>query len=278
MKLAVVLLLISTVAYADTPTDRARKFLQTQFDKIAEGREDAVKPTFAADAIVLGLDAEQTVSESNQDLSMRLVGGSPHSVFKNAAIKSLVAGGDDTVVWFTADVTVTYNNWEPEDRPRNGLKLAWRVTELIVNDNGTWKCVAGVVTEPAKTEPQTHANHDKIGAATKAGVLAPLLASPAQLTKVLSTDKSTFVLGTDKNERAVGQAAAKKLLARWTKLGMTVDGPVREVTTKTYGFAQASVQFQSKAKDKTVYYTMQALIIAVPKGDGWSVVGVHYAN
>ena len=50
---------------------------------------------------------------------------------------------------------------------------------------------------------------------------------------------------------------------------------MREVETKSYGFAQGRVKWTQGKKT----YGMAGMILAVPAADGtWKVVGVHYAN
>jgi hypothetical protein len=279
MRLAIALLVaFSSVASAGgiTPAVRARTFLEAQLKKLDD------KSNVTADALVLGPwgSEESFTKEVNADLSMALVGGSPHNVLKKTTIKSLVAGGNDLVVWFTAEIVATYDGIEPEQRMRRNLKSTSRFTELIALDGETWKVVAGAFTRSIGVvnggggEPT-----EKLANKTQAGTLTALVTSPADLAKAWSTDKSSFVLGTESAERAVGPAAVKKLLGRWTKLGLKQYGDVREVQTKNYAFVQTGVYFAKTDKDKKVtYYEMPVLLIAVPDGQTWKVVAVHYMN
>jgi len=282
----VVLLLacLSSTAYADKPLDRAKAFLAGQVEAIRKDDTPAFVATFTADAVMTGGYSDQPVHELEHfDARDAFLDGSPHSVFKKIAIKSLTAGGTADVVWLTAELAATYNNHELEGSLiRNAVRVT-RLTELVVRDGSSWKVVAAALAYPLPSVSNIHPEHNKIANPTKPGPLVPLIASPAELAKKLATDNNLVVLGTDTNERAVGPAAARRMLGRWTKLGLTIDtAAVRERRTATYGFAQASVRFTAKAsydKNQTLYYNMQALLIALPAGPGdWRVVVVHYVN
>lgn len=288
---ACVLLCIATSAYAETPTDRAKAFVTSQLAAVTKGDTKAFQAMFGADAYVESYSPNEPLSKHElYDLADPFMSGSPHNEFKKIKLEKLVAGGDANVVWFTGDISTTYAEHEPEqDDNRSNAVAKTRFTELIVLDGSTWKAVAASLVSPRETSRSIHPEHSMLKDATAPGPLAPLAASPADLIKKLSTDKNVFVLGTDKNERAIGPAAAKKLLGRWAKLKMTFDEKsIREVETKTYAFAEVSVTYTTSEttkltvapwkKTETIYHPMTALIIAVPKGDDWSVVGIHYSN
>jgi hypothetical protein len=85
-----------------------------------------------------------------------------------------------------------------------------------------------------------------------------------------------IVLGTETAERAVGAAAAKKLLGGWKKLTFELDGKSTEVRAKTHGYAAATVRWVRKGKPPIA---MRATVFAVPgPTEGtWKVVAVHYS-
>ena len=85
-----------------------------------------------------------------------------------------------------------------------------------------------------------------------------------------------MVSGTDAAERAVGQSAAKVLLARWHKLPLAIEetDKVREIRTAAWGYAMADVNI---SKPGGAPFRMSAFLIAVPgPNDAWSVVAVSY--
>ena len=89
-----------------------------------------------------------------------------------------------------------------------------------------------------------------------------------------AADETCWRVGTDKAERGIGPAAAKKLLAGWSKLQFRLDGKPREVDTKGWGFAQANITWVDGKKQKR----MRALIIGMPDNTGWRVQAVHYTS
>ncbi|MDB4962695.1 MAG: hypothetical protein JWP01_2694 [Myxococcales bacterium] len=82
------------------------------------------------------------------------------------------------------------------------------------------------------------------------------------------------MFGTSKQERAFGPAAARSPLKKWGKLAISIQGPVREVRGKTWGFAQANLALDTKEKYPV---RMAGLVIARPDAKGvWQVVVVQY--
>ena len=86
-----------------------------------------------------------------------------------------------------------------------------------------------------------------------------------------------MVFGTEPNERGIGNAGNKALLAKWKKLTITLDTPstVHEVRTGTYGYAMAKVSLVTKPGGEA--YKLNAFILALPAaGNRWSIVGASY--
>ena len=284
MRVAVVAFLcISTAAFAETPQERAKAFVQSQLNAMIKNDADAFKATFSPDAVLLLSGAyEPVATRENLEFQAELMSGSPHDAFKKAKLDKIVAGGDANVIWLTAEIVTTYDSYEEESPPRKNQTSRTRLTEFLVADGTAWKAVAASMARPRSSSGMPEdPSHTVIESATKPGPLAPLVANPTELIKKLSSDKNTFVLGTDTNERAVGPAAAKKLLGQWKKLALKIDEKsVREIATKTYAFAQVSVTYTTVkkpgGKPVTIYNDMTAIIMAVPNGSDWSVVGVHY--
>jgi len=270
MRIAIAIVLVATPVHAGNPDDTARKVLDAQLSLLRRATDAQRRALYDKDTVLLSDHGARTVGDTPEDY-VRLVETFGSVQVDDARIDTITAGGGDGVAWFDAGVTLAMSGAaEGVGEFKNTSKA--RVSQLAVSAGSGWKVVASIfdwggVNSPTKDAPQP------IGGATTAGPLAPLLASPAALADALSTDPHVFVVGTEKSERAIGPAAAKKLLASWSKLKLSVEGPVREVETKTYGFAQAHVKW-TQGKDT---YWMHALIIAVPAGSGWRVVGVHYA-
>lgn len=251
------------------PADRARALLDSQLAAIND--DTAFKATFDKDAVVLGYNRHDALAGLR--IETVFVGGSPHFTLKGTKLTSFVAGGNDAVVWFTAEVAVTIQGQEPGDSWHHETR-AMRVTEVAIGDVG-WKAVAAVIDQPHGALQESYAEAVPILSPTTAGPLAALLGSPSKLGAALGKDANVFVLGSDANERAIGGPAATNLVKRWSKLVVSVDGKVREVTAKRWGFAQANVRYV--ARNKT--YRMRGLLVALPMSDGkWDVVAVHYVQ
>lgn len=277
MRIAILVVVLSvTVAAADKPAVAARKLLQSQLDAITKGDDNVFKATLAKQAIILGLDRDDTGDEqTTYEVERIFVGGSPHSSIEKLKIKSLAAGADDKIMWLTSELDITYRSHEPESGgPTRGNKILVRFTELAVKDGDAWKVVTGVIDHPSPVTGSSRDGHIEMVAPTRAGTLAPLLANPAGLSKKLAPD--AFVLGTDKSHRGIGKAAAAKLLAKWTKLGLEVGPSVREISGPGYSYAHASVVFRKPDKNGVKEtYKMTALVAADGAG---SIVAVHFSD
>jgi hypothetical protein len=270
-------LLASTVAAADSRRlveKIADEVLDAQLPQVPRAVDDDDahrRARYAKDTVLLG-SRDQTVDETVEG-DVQLIPTIGSIQIDSSRITSLVAGGDQNVVWYTSDVALKSSGAAEGVGEIHGSGSE-RITQVAVPDGKAWKVVASLIGDE-------HGSiwggpPGDIGAATAAGPLAPLLASPKALAAALSADPHTFVLGTEEAERAVGPAAATKLLTSWAKLSLVVDGKVREVETKSYAFVQGHVKWTTKGKDT---HWMDAMLVAVPASDGaWKVVCVHYAN
>jgi hypothetical protein len=109
---------------------------------------------------------------------------------------------------------------------------------------------------------------------TEAGPLTNLLISPSAVAAAIADDPNVVVFGTDPAEQAVGPESAKKLLASWSSLKLSLDNNESyEIRTDSWGYAIANVSFPSKSDSPN---RMSALIIGVPDGSGWKIVALHY--
>jgi hypothetical protein len=140
-----------------------------------------------------------TTFEEMFRIATRIYGGEP-----------LVAGGNSAMVWLAAELEIIVRSQEPGE-PSSTASHAVRAVELLDAASG-WKVVAASFTEVRPLE-QLRQSLGPIPSPTAPGPLAKLLASPDDLA-VLASDQ-VVVFGTDAPERAVGQPAAKALLARW---------------------------------------------------------------
>ena len=268
-----IVILLASIADADSakPETIAHDVLTAQLPQVPRevGDDDAHRRLrYTKDTVLLG-SQEEPVGEL-PDGYVDLIPTMGSVQVDRSKITSLVAGGDQNVAWYTSDVSADYSGAAEGVGEIHGSSTC-RITQVAAPDGKDWKVVASLTGCGALS----FGPPGDVGGATAAGPLAPLLASPKALAAALSADPHTFVLGTEKAERAIGPTAAKKLLTSWAKLSLVVDGKVREVETTSYAFVQGHVKW---TKGKTTHW-MDAMLVAVPApGGGWKVVGVHYAN
>jgi hypothetical protein len=225
----------------------------------------ALAALFTPKAIVLAPRALEVADATSQPATIipRMLGG---KTLKGQKVDKLVAGGTRGMVWFAADISLTQKDADAT------LTRTLRVLELL-DGSSDWK--AGVASV-AEFTPLGAARHpSELHQTTTAGPLAQLLTSPADAAAALADDPNVIVQGTEEKEYAVGPEATKKLLGSWKDLGLSIEGTsVNEMHTTNWGNAFAYVNMPKK--DSDVPYRMAGLLIAVPNGDSWRVVAVHY--
>ncbi|HEY1558690.1 MAG TPA: hypothetical protein VGF94_27900 [Kofleriaceae bacterium] len=126
----------------------------------------------------------------------------------------------------------------------------YHLLELVVPDGAGVKAAA-VVLLPTKADKD-------LGYFDYAAELVPLtsptplialLGSPTALAKALDEDPATSVLGTSANDRGLGAAAAKKLVASWSKLVL------QPVTAKDAGDESLYETVEQRIGDATIAWT-----------------------
>lgn len=245
------------------PAPKPEDVLDAQLEAVKHWSDDApMQATFAPSAIALFTNGEHPVSEGS--IASRLALLTPQSTVEAASYDHVVSGTGVNVVWFSADLHVAVR----EDGKLQ--KRTIRAVELL-DAAADWKVVVASFTNVDKL---AEVGSSPIKDATPPDVLTKLLVDPAGLAAALQP--TGVVLGSDPRERAKGEDA-KKLLASWQKLTLTIDDSqkVREVHTATYGYAMANVQLVSaKGKDPMA---MNAFVLAVPgTGGAWQVVAAAY--
>lgn len=179
-------------------------------------------------------------------------------------------GNKGGATWYLADIKQAWRvnvDCGVED-PRCKRSRTLRLSELVVGG----KVVVMHVDDPSADRSHAEAS-DTFASPTEPGPLAKLIVDPAAIAKTWLDDPSTFVLGTEVGEKAVGPAAAKKLLGSWSKLALAIDGKPREVIKGGWGYAAANIVWTAKGK-KTA---MRATLYAVQVNGAWKVVGVHFS-
>ena len=254
---------------ASADVSRATTIMNAQIAAIQDKEAAALADTFSADAIVLVPDPRLAHAETT-GLREAIARLSPHDTLHGIKIIKLVANANATAVWWSAELSITGEDHEPET-PASAIDIVVRVTELATAD-AKWKVVAGAFAELAPAKASADASPIDAASTTDPGFLSTL---PADLTKLdAALDPNVVVFGTDKGEAAYGAPSAHRLLNNWKKLAFTSDEKPRELHGKEWGYAIANINWQ-QAK-KTFPARMSALVIATPVTDGWQVVAVQY--
>lgn len=230
----------------------------------------ALLATFAKDAVVM-LPRVAAKIEPDLEHGEQIAGMNPHAEMNAAKLGEVVAGGNASMAWIAAELEINHPvigaRREAVDRDAHGAGR--RTTRCGVGMEGRGGVAhRGAVARTAPPVPRGNPVAD-------GSRVVKLLAAPDELSKALSGDR-VVVFGTDKAERAIGQPAAKALLAKWRKLPLAIEeaDKVREVRTASWGFAVADVNI---AKGSGPPHRMSAFVIAVPGPSGaWSVVAVNY--
>lgn len=299
MRVVLILLLaLTSVARAETPTERATALVTSQRALLDKGSAGATSllQAMASDGIVvsamsvetpkrlLELRAAKSVNDGDETWardSLSALFWSPAPPIKattKSTVKNLVAGGRADVVWFTFDLTVERVTLEAKPFKMN---RTYRITELVA-DRGGWKVVLFHLDTAQPDEWDEVTSHgggpptgEHFPDDEKDSTFSELATSPAKLAKALLVEPSTIVLGSSAGDRGVGPAAAK-LVGSWSKLKLT-EGASLQRTSKTWGFAVVRVDLDGKNEDQKM--RLWASVIALPKPDGsWQVVTLRYSR
>lgn len=223
------------------PETRARAFLERQIafltarDDTANGHARFLA-TFAPDAIVWAQNRGPTRVASLDVVGIGAIDG-PGGPTRDEAIATLVAGGTDDAVWFTADVARTLGT----------EKSIVRVTELVVGDTA----VAGSFSEPKSLEPMGELGEIPGATTHQPGPLAALVGDRDKLAAALSPD--AIVVGPDKSP------PGNTLSRAWPAPIVPVGG-AREVTSHGVTF----VQLDADHPDGDHTDRLTVLLVALP--------------
>ncbi len=247
-----------------TDTAPARKILERQLGMLPM-LHDELAATFRSDALVLAPDPREAKDTSNElgTAIPRLFG---QKTFKHAKFTTLNAGARPGMMWSGSVIEIGYTREE-------GTLLTRTLRSVELLDASTGKVAAATFGEIEKLHMALDVG--ELPKSTDPGPLTKLLVSPTAVAAALADDPNVVVFGTDPAEQAFGPEAAKKLLATWANLKLTLDKDKSyEVRTDAWGYAVANINMPSKEADSP--YRMSALVIAVPDGAAWKVVALHY--
>lgn len=249
---------------AAVDTSAARKALEAQLALLPTMHEE-LSATFRPDALVLSPEAVEA-SDTSNELGTRIPRLLGQKVFGQAKITSLNAGARRGMMWSGSVIEIAYTN-------QDGAKTTRTLRSIELLDASTGKVAAASFGEIEKMKQQLGVG--SIAKSNDPGPLTKMLVSPTAIAAALADDPNVVVFGTDPAEQAIGPEAAKKRLASWANLKLTIDKDKSyEVRTDAWGYAVANINLPSKDADSP--YRMSALLIAVPDGAAWKVVALHY--
>src|SRR5260221_7095077 len=182
MRIATLLILLaSTAATADPakPEKIAQDVLAIQLPQIPRAADDDDahrRVRYTKDTVLLGA-YEDTVGETPKDY-VDLIPTIGSVQVDRSRIASLVAGGNESLVWYTSDVAVEYSGAAEGVGMIRGSSTH-RITQVAVLDGKAWKVVASLI--GLQGGAMFNGAPNDVAGATAAGPLAPLLASPKAL-------------------------------------------------------------------------------------------------
>ncbi len=248
------------LAHADgpAPSERAKQVLAHQISADPDDRNG--KAEIARDATIFDRSGDPVSGAFNESLGESKLG-------------KQIVGGTTDAAWIVADLVQPYSLLDcPVPLARCHKKRPLRVSGLVADTGAGFQLVAGHVQATSTSGDLSSA---ELPVTTTPGPLSALLTDPAALAAALVDDPNVVVLGTEAKERAVGKPAARKLLASWRKLKLTIAGKPREVHGARWGYAAANLDWARKADDVR---HMRATVFATSiDGKTWRVVVAHYS-
>lgn len=259
----------------NSPTERARAFLDAQLASVlADTLHDHSRllAHFDPEARVLGAGK---IDHAIRNLRAGILAQDPHDEVLSAKVASLVAGGNDRVVWLQFDLVIELKAWESgagDSGPGGMARRTVRGSELITEKSG-WKAVAAAFStlrEPEPSQPPF-----PVADPTEPGPLTGLAADPIRAARALRDDPAVAVVGFGPGDRAIGPVAARALLGKLGARTPALLGKPREIRTAYWGLVHANLDLPLDGEALPARAGVQ--LIALPDAKGvWSVVSVHY--
>jgi len=228
-----------TAILAVPPATRAQKVLDAQIAAFKSHSDADLRKAFDSAAVILVHSGHELDEE---ELASTLIQVGPHERVLEIRVRQLVAGGNDDAVWLMAELAITKQDDEPQDKPQTNTETI-RATQLIAA-SADWKVVTAAFSEPR--EPGRRGGVFPMHAVTAAGPLSPMLAATAKLAHALGADPSVVVVPPDK-PAAVGPRDTRALLATFAGRNLAINGATREVRTDNWGSRRPTCRGSSPA-------------------------------
>ncbi len=266
----------------DADAVAVRKVIDAEVKAVAKQDPVAFGATLASDVFVM-LPGGYAIGPDHAAAAMGQWKNSDHTI-EDARLTKATIGHAGDVAWVTADLTLEFSTMDAHGTQQ----AAYRMTGLYTRDHATWKARALYASSATKDEPARWAgaetNEDVPG--TDAAATAPLagwFAKTSELAAHLHTSDDVVVLGSDTHERAVGTAAAAKLLGQWKNLAFDLDWVRAGGDGKTYAWIAGRMTRMVKLEGAgNTYYDVfepyWALALAIKGAHDWEVVGVQYGQ
>ena len=207
--------------------------------------------------------------EAGGDQMMWAMG--PPYIGKIAAQKMAV-GWSGTWGWMAVDVVITQTPYSDSSGHQKGPeKHRYHWLSVIVADGKQVKTKALLLADTRADKKLVAGPAAK--PATSLGPLAALTAAPVTVAAQLAKDANVAVFGTSEGEVGLGAVAAKKLLASWNSLKLTVVGTPHETIVGDLGFAFTELDLELAGKP----VRLRAMLVARKTTAGaWEVVALQY--
>jgi hypothetical protein len=285
--LPIVLVVCGTAATAAADAAKDAKALVTKQVKLIKGSgngtdTEGLVATFHPDAVAMLPNGPYAHAELALGLEEAL--GVGDVAVTSAKLKNLKVGAIGAgAAWVTADIVVKYEGGNPDTGETMTFgPETFRVTELVVDDGqgakvraAHWSLAKSDKEAKAEAKEAGYMQHEKVPGAFENADYAALLSSMTALSALVGKDKAATVIGSGKNQKAVGGAKAKKLLKKWSKIPFAVVGGVRWIEGAGYAYAMAHVDAQLSKKD-----TVRYRVLAIFRADGTKteLVSIHYSS
>ena len=185
-------------------------------------------------------------------------------------IVASAAGWSGNWGWMVADLAVSQRAYTPSDGGMApDLLHRYHLVQVFVTDGKEIKVQASMIAD-AQRDDKLPAVTAVPGGPPKLETLAWYLVTPHKIK--LAADAQVAVLGSGEGEVAIGQAAAKKLLASWSKLALGMSGVSKEIMVGDLGIVVSEVHLRIGKKP----VRLRGMIVGRRQGTGWEVVALSY--
>jgi hypothetical protein len=278
-------LMRAAVAGDDKRIAATKALLATQVDLWRHGNGTDGIEKFAAT-----MTADGRLARNGDWLRPDLMLAPPYNISK-LAITATQIGWSGSWGWVVAEIKLTSRMYaepagagDPHPQPKDEV---YHWIELVVADGDSVKGKAlGIYSAQPDTSLETYNSVQKLPPIESPPPVLAALADAKQLPGLLAKDAATSVLGTSDREAALGIAAARKLVAGWSKLVIQVVGTNDDHDKLFYTPVEISVgdaivtwgRLRMKLPNNPAWYELDGFGIARKTTTGFEFVALAYAS